>query len=349
MDIERLESMLKELFVENSATIEGNHLNPSNIGHLAVEIFAERSDVKTVEKVLRDSLVEVIEAVDRDKGITNETYEANRRAINSFARFWKDSEIDLTYTHGNLDLWKIDNAAREPTPEQAAKFPEEGVFGEAVGGVHTNIFDDGYKGSSWEGTLFQREYNDDGHLSFYRIYHQPHRNTLKIKTFDVGELIEGMRTYIRDFQEDPDSRDITDALCKFTLLEERAYLRRIQEFNVEFGDYVRLQVCGEGKEAQTIAILSENPKELAEKLAQYDQKGRINVNVSSGSLTYTVAIEKDVVDLMLERHWNDLDIEKPFDPEADRDSKTVIRPRLVSEASIKLICLYVSSQQTQDL
>ena len=172
MDINELEALLNELFVQNTVHFQRETLTPLNIEHSC----ALKDKAKT-ERELYDSLVLVAQLIDQNGGISEQTYETHKYAINSIAR-------DLT----NLRWWGSNQTVRceqedregKKTDSKKAELKDKRYSEEE----NINIF-----GSQKEGTLFYREF-ENGTLIYFRIFHQGHRASLDVKTVNIPEKIE---------------------------------------------------------------------------------------------------------------------------------------------------------------
>lgn len=339
MDVGRLETLANELFVDNFKLVKGKYVSPLNVDSVAEEIEASERRKKEGERELYNSLIRVVEAIEKDGGISKATYETHKYAINSLGRDLTDQRW---WGSGLTHLCEIeDREGRQATPKQIARFPEDKFFGEHKY-YHTNIFDAVHKTSEWEGTLFQTGYGSDGNLEMFRIFHQGHRNALGIKTVNVPELIDKIKSYVSEF-----SNEVPETQFGLTL-DKDTYLQRIKEFNAEFGDYVRVEIVGEGNKANLVLRFKENPERLANRFVELGQSNGMEVNAKMGSMTYTVsggAPDYSWIDLLLpsqlEQSWQ----HEKFDLEQHKDAPTMILPYLAPKFSILLMKMYVSAQE----
>jgi len=342
MNLDRLRQLATELFVDNYRYEGGRYFNPLNVE--AVEDQPERRQWRAV----MPSIGEVASAIERDGGITQQTYQAHKTAIHAIAR---DVAGLRHWGSGLAELcWREDQEGKLATPAQIARFPKDGKCGGRVEEAHVNIF--GKEGrSGFEGTLFQIGYDEGGYLETLRLFHQGHRDSLSVKRVDIPSLLQA----IRDKAEADDS---------FTFpLERDAYLERIAAFNNEFGAYVRLRVFERKDGPSVYAEFKENPQVLADKLVTYAQAGGVRLRSHRGSVTVSISGDQGLADLFLERHITTVrpstyqpiggGLEKEdlgdwsFDPSRDAGESTLIMPYLDPDFSISLIRLYVASQKVR--
>ncbi len=324
-----LSSLLNVLFVTNYTYAQGRYVSPLNAD--TVDQRAEL-DKKRKEKEIYTSLVEVNKATERDKGISEVTYETHKYAINSLAR-------DLTGQRwwGSRLKYKCEQQDREgkkASPTQIERFPQDMYYREDKFG-HTNIFDEGRDKSKFEGTLFQTDYDQQGNLQTYRIFHQGHRDALKIETVNVSELGIKIRAFVAEYSDESHGKDLG-----FTL-DPIAYLKKIGEFNEQFGNFVAIEVMDQ----DVVAKFPLNPQQLAERLVGLGQKRGMELKSRKGTSTFTVSSgEPDFyyVDLNLPSHMKGSS--EKFDPEIHSNTPTIIMPYLNPKFSIPLIEMYVSEQ-----
>jgi hypothetical protein len=236
--------------------IVGEHdVFPFNVDLINKKIRQKVKKEKKEEMELYNSLIKVKEAIEIDGGISEKTYEEYKYAINSLARdlteqrWWGSNQVNRCE--------KQDKEGKSPTTEQIARFPEDGDFSE---NGHTNIFDEKPKMSFFEGTLFQREYDENSNLEFFRLFHQGHRDELTVKTVDIEELVSKINSFVTDFVDEVPTPDFG-----FTLSAEE-YREKIEQFNKLFApDIMSLEI----KDNEAVLIkFTENPKQLAEMIVK---------------------------------------------------------------------------------
>ncbi len=233
-----------------------------------------------------------------------------------------------------------DREGKKATSEQIARY-NDGEYGEIVNGSHVNLFSDGYKTSCFEGTLFQTNYDAQGNLETFRIFHQGHRNSLRVTSVNVPGLVDKIKLYVAEF-----SNEVPEPQFGFTL-DRKTYLQRVEEFNAEFGDYVRVEIVGGGGESRITARFNENPERLANKFVELGQANGMEVKARMGPMTYIVlrVTSYDSIDLFLPSHLEGSWKYQPFDPEQHKDASTIILPYLAPKFSIPLMKMYVSAQE----
>lgn len=344
MNTNKLEVLARELFVDNCKHIKNKCVCPLNADVLAKGFIAVERFKKAKEKELYDSLVEVASVIARDSGISAQTYERHKYAINSLAR-------DLTGQRwwGSALAYLCEREDREgknASREQIARFFDK-KYGEFVSGRHVNIFDEEYKESGFEGTLFQTDYDARGNLETFRIFHQGHRNSLKVTQVNIEELIAKIKQYVAEFNSEA-------AKPQFGLtLDKQQYMDKIREFNTEFGKWVMIETMRSTGEEHVVARFNENPEELANKLVGLSAAHGVDLTSRRGPMTYSVSAEWSgkfmFVDLFLPVH-----LEKPwanenFDPVKHKNCSTLILPgsssEFVTPLAIELMKMYVAAQK----
>lgn len=334
MDMELFNALAKELLIDNVKRIEGCYITPYwvtplNILHGQKLLLAKAQDEKDVEREVHASLVEVVAAMDRDKGINEAAYEANKYGINSLARDLTEQRWWALGSSNEMCI-RADREGRKAAVEQVARFPTDHVPDDMP---HTNIFDTGARGSNFEGTVFQTEYGSDGNLTLFRIFHQGHRDMLKITTVDVPVLAARIKEFVASYT------DMVRVTHPGLTLNAAAYRQKMDQFNQAFGDCVRL---GEMQEASqrsmlTATFVQDNPSQLADKMVQYGKMEGLLFRKVMGTVTHTVwddtltgetGDHSRYVDLYLERHLRESWGAKPFDSIMDADKPTVILPYL---------------------
>lgn len=342
MNIDRFENLVNELFVVNIKLVNDTYVSPLNVDRVTEENRISEIRKKEVEKELYDSLIHVRAAIERDKGISETTYNNHKYAINSLARdltsqrWWGSALIQ--------NCEKEDREGRKASPEQIARFRddnsiENGTFNDI------NIFDEGSKTSSWEGTLFQTDYGKDGNLDTYRIFHQGHRNALKVKTVNVSELIDKIKSYVSEF-----INEVSEPQFGLTL-DKDTYILKMEEFNAEFGNSIKLEIVREGGSANIVARFNENPEILAKMFVELAHANCLEVEVGKGPMTYTVSRyspDFTSLNLFLQSHLEDPWHSQPFDSEQHRDASTIILPYVSPEFSIQLMKMYVFASMSGD-
>jgi len=326
-EIAKFRKLFDELFVHNIKRQGWDTVSPLNLDSITQKHNQEALAKKEKKKELYNSLKLVKEAIEKEDGISEETYEIHKFAINSLAR-------DLT----NQRWWgsalnylceEEDREAKSLTPEQIARFPENGDFSE---GGHTNIFDEGYKTSGFEGALFQREY-ENGNLNLFRLFHQGHRDRLIIATVDIQELVQKINSFVVDFVDEVPKSDFGLTLSK------DEYLAKVAEFNAQFGDIVSL----ESENNSVVTKFPQNPQQLAESFVKLGRQKSIGLTAKMGANIYMVMTERDAP----EHHYVDIfmhGISEKFDSEKHADSKSIIYPYLDSEFSKTLMELAISQK-----
>lgn len=322
-ELAKFRELFDELFVQNITREKGDFVSPLNCDSISQKHSGEAQKEKKQERELYNSLKVVKEAIERDSGISEETYETHKYAINSLSRdltnqrWWGSALTHLCEAE--------DREGKSPTSEQIARFPEDGNFSE---NGHTNIFDEGYKTSGFEGTLFQREFDESGILSFFRVFHQGHRDRLIVETANIQELTQRINSFVADFVDEVPKPDFGLTLGK------DEYLAKITEFNSQFGDIVSLEI----ENNSVVAKFPENPQQLAERLVQNGQGLKSNM----GTVTYTVMSgEPDYhyIDILLPDHLQRKNTK--FDAEQHKDSPSIILPYLNPEFSKTLLELAI--------
>lgn len=86
LNINQFEKSLKELLIDNEVYFRGRTITPANYDLLVPQILNDVEQKNKSNKEIRDSLFQVVQAVERDGGISQQTYELHKYAINSFAR-----------------------------------------------------------------------------------------------------------------------------------------------------------------------------------------------------------------------------------------------------------------------
>lgn len=337
MDLGKLETLAQELFVDNFKLVKGKYVSPLNVDSMAEEVGASERRKKERERELYNLLVPVAEAIERSGGISEAIYETHKYAINSLVR-------DLTRQRWwgsalNYLCEKEDREGKKATPEQIARF-NNGKYGAIVDGSHVNIFDEGYEKSGFEGTLFQTDYDKDRNLATFRIFHQGHRDALQVKTANVPELVDKIKSYVAGFSDNIPETQFT--------LDRDTYLQKMEEFNAKFGDYVRVEIVGKSNRAAVVARFNENPERLASRFVELGQANGMEVKARKGQMTYMIsrgASDYDLIDLFLPSHLELSWEHQPFDPEKHRDAPTMILPYLAPELSIPLLKMYLSAQE----
>ena len=311
MDINELEALLNELFVQNTVHFQRETLTPLNIEHSC----ALKDKAKT-ERELYDSLVLVAQLIDQNGGISEQTYETHKYAINSIAR-------DLT----NLRWWGSNQTVRceqedregKKTDSKKAELKDKRYSEEE----NINIF-----GSQKEGTLFYREF-ENGTLIYFRIFHQGHRASLDVKTVNIPELIEKIKDYVANYKPEID--------LGFTVGKEE-YLAKIAEFNQEFGEYVQLKILGKNTESIVVAYFKETPHELANKLREIAESAGQKAIMDEWGEDRTFNLNGRTADLFLAS-----DIEREYHEKIQEGKSTIILPFKYPEASNPLIQMYLSA------
>lgn len=341
MDLSGLETLANELFVDNFKLVKGRYVSPLNIDSVVEEIGELERRKKEGERELYDSLVHVVEAIKKDGGISERTYDAHKYAINSFARdltrqrWWGSALTHLCE--------REDRNGRKATPTQIARFPEDKFYSESEFN-HTNIFDEGDKTSIWEGTLFQTDYNAQGNLETFRIFHQGHRNALKITRVNISELVDNIKSYMAGFSD-----EVPETQFDFTLDRDK-YLQKVERFNAEFGDHVKVEIIGEGSKSILVARFNDNPERLANTFVELGQANEMEIQARMGSITYSVSRgdpDYSYIDLFLPCHVGPSGQREQFNPERHKDSQTLILPYLAPTFSIQLMKMYVSARENR--
>jgi len=139
---------------------------------------------------------------------------------------------------------------------------------------------------------------------------------------------------------------IVKATFGFTL-DRETYLQRVEEFNAEFGDYVRVEIMGDGNLAQPVVKFKENPERLAAMLVELGKVNGLEVEARLGPITYTVSrpdSPNDYVNLCLPSHLGRLSVPETFDPQRHKDAPTMMVAYLAPKLSIPLMKMYLSAQ-----
>lgn len=332
--------LLDELFSANFTYQQGKYISPLNAESAGQKLDQAERAKKQKEKELFTSLAKVKEAIERDGGISEETYERHKYAINSIAR---DLVGQRWWGSGLSHLCeKEDREGKKATAEQIARFSEDADFSEGQYG-HTNIFDQGYETSGLEGTLFQREFDPNGNLSTYRIFHQGHRNALSIRTVNIPELMAKIESFVTEFTE-----EVPGQQFGFTL-DREAYLRKMAEFNEQFGNFVTIEIIGD----YVVAKFNANPQQVAERLVELGHENGLELIARMGAHTYMVVPKQDdkygypytVADFLLldnlqGRHDR-------FDPEKHKNTPAVLLPCLQPKFANNLIGMYATQEEKE--
>jgi len=344
---QRAAKLLNELFAANFTYQQGKYISPLNAESAGQELSRAEQAKKQKEKELFTSLAEVKEAIERDGGISEETYERHKYAINSIAR---DLVGQRWWGSGLSHLCEQeDREGKKATPEQIARFPEDTDFTEGLHG-HTNVFDQGHKTSSWEGTLFHPKYEDltfpdtgakvQGRMESLRIFHQGHRNALSIRTVNVFDLVAKIESFVAEFTE-----EVPGQQFGFTL-DREAYLSKMAEFNEQFGNLVTLEIIGDN----VVAKFNANPQQVAEKLVELGRANGMGITSRMGTMTYTVSSRDHnygkgyaYADLLLLDHLQGR--HDKFDPEKHENAPTGLLPYLQPEFANDLISIYATQEQ----
>lgn len=202
---------------------------------------------KKYQKLPKDEIDEIKEAVKRDGGISKNTYEQHKFEINSIARNMVNLKDSLYFDNGND---KYCREGKTVTPEQSARFPEDGIYN-SVNILDQNLFNR----SDYEGILFHAEFDESGNLQSYKIFNQIHRNTLEVRTVDIARLA----TYY-----------------DYPVLEEekyRQYRQKIEKFNMQYGSRVVIEIISD----RIIAKFNANPQKVAERLVKLGRKNGMRI------------------------------------------------------------------------
>lgn len=337
MDIGKLERLAKELFVDNIKNVSGKYVTPLNTNSLGCEINASEERRRERDREIYESLVQVMDAIDRDGGISEPTYDANKYAINSLAR----DLTDQRWWGSGLDhlCEAEDREGKKATPKQVERYPD-GKYGSIAEDLHENILDEDDK-SGFEGTFFQIDYDSDGNLNTYRIFHQGHRNALNVTSVEIPTLINRIRSYIEGFSDKSPSQDFG------LTLDRNAYLRKIDEFNMEFGDCIRVKVVED--EGKTVVVeVNQNPEQLANRLVELGKANGRELSVNMGAMTYSLSggsPDYHFLDLFLPSQIDHSERREQFDPIKHRNSPTVILPHITPSFSIPLLKMYAAQSK----
>jgi len=330
---QRAEKLLNVLFAENFTYQQGKYISPLNAESAGQELSRDGQAKK--QKELFTSLAEVKEAIERNDGISEETYERHKYAINSIAR----DLVDQRWWGNNLShlCEKEDREGKKATAEQIAKFPDDTDFTEERHG-HTNIFDQGYERSVFEGTLFETKFDPNGNLATYKIFHQGHRDALRIRTVNITELVSKIKSFVAEFTE-----EVPGQQFGFTL-DKKAYLQKMAEFNEQFGNFVTLEVIGNN----VVAIFNANPQQVAKKLVELGNAEGMKLTSEARS-GYVIKGTNDsdgrfhYADLLL---LDNMEVKyDTFDPKKHKNTHTALLPYLTPEFAIDLITMYATQEE----
>lgn len=310
----KFRQLFDELFVQNMLYQYWTYISPLTSDSLLQAHDRKKEKENKTEKELYNSFMKVKEAISKDGGISQDTYEENKYALNVQARdITKQSRWGASATH----LEQEDRTGRLPTAEQIAKYPQDGKYSWEG---HENIFDTHWRRDIFEGTLFQREYNEKWHLHVFRIFHQGHRDALQVETVPINKVIEKIDDFIDHFVDDP-----TAPAVHFTVSKEE-YLEKVAEFNKQFGERIVLEVSNDSLRA----TFPENPQELAQKIV----KNRPWLNVRLGGITYYITSEHfgyRCINIYVPDQIENSNIK--FDSVQHKDCKSIIFPYFDPEFS----------------
>lgn len=324
--------LLDKLFSTNFTYQQGKYISPLNAESVGQDLDQAERAKKQKEKKIFTSLAKANEAIKIDGGISEETYEGHKYAINSIARDlvgqrWWGSGLSHLCEQEDLE-------GKKATLEQIARFPEDKDFTESQHG-HTNIFDQGYETSSFEGTLFQTEFDSNGNLATYKIFHQGHRNALSIRTVNIPELVAKIESFVTEFTE-----EVPGQQFGFTL-DREAYLSKMVEFNEQFGSLVTLEIFRDN----VVAKFNANPQEVAERLVELGNANgmRLTCEARTGYVVKGTSHRDNsfhYLDLFLPDHLQGK--HDKFDPGKHQNKQTVLLPYLQPEFANDLISMYAS-------
>ena len=327
---QRALKLLTELLVTNSTHQHGSYISPlSAVSAGQVPDQAEQ----VINQELFDSLVRVKEAIERDGGISESTYDSHKFAINSIAR----DLVGLRWWGSNLShLCQVaDRNGKKVPANLAAKYPYDVDFKERQHG-HVNIFDEEDSRSNFEGTLFQTEFYSNGNLSTFRIFHQGHRDELSIRAVNIPMLFARIELLVKQFTQKKPCQQFG-----FTLDREE-YLRKIEEFNAQFGKFVKLEIIGD----RVYVKFNANPQQVAEKLVALgnDNGMKLTCEPRTGYLVkglYGPNKSFKYLDLLMDEHMRGS--RETFDPEKHKDTLSyLLLSGSYQEFSIELIALYAT-------
>lgn len=341
MDQHSLENSLKEIFVANVVNEQDEYVTPLNAGELTNVLLASARCNREARGKLVDSLREVLSAA-REGRINLKLYNSHSFAINSVAR---DATSQRWWGSGLDYLCIQEDEESKPVPiKKLARFPHDGNYGgiSNSGETHVNILDEPSKQSAWEGTLFHQSY-DSGYLRSIRIFHQGHRNSLKITTIEQGDLMEAIEQAVLEYDKLPEVKPVSLPLTK------QEYRKRMDAFNQEFGDVVQIKVLNTERKSILVAELAENPQKVAEWFVQTAPEQGINGYANRGVMTYTIGERQNhgSVDLFLETHLTQPWSNTQFDSIKHADARTVIMPYLEPRFSIPFLTMYVKGHSEQ--
>lgn len=321
--------LLEELFLANCKRVRDEYISPLNVEAAGQELEMQDMMRKQKEKELYDSLVQVYDSLKVKGGISESIYRAHKYAINSLARDLVGQRSSCSELPNFCEI--EDRKGKMATPEQIARFPEDGDFR----GINSANIVDGPQGFySFEGTLFQAEFDDQGNLQLYRIFHQGHRNSLAVRSVPIERLMERIKGFVSSFTEKIPTQDFG------LTLDRAAYLDKVAEFNSHFGHLVRLCL---DSDHQVFAQFMLNPEKLAKKLVELSEVNGGQLQCKKTAISYEVC--------ELEPRYNYVDLFLPeqmterirFDSKIYADRPTVILPYVDPEFSISLMAMYVAA------
>lgn len=232
---DNLDQLVEEIFVKSFRTIivdgKDYHLNPFNVEKIRQEIEKNKKSLPNY-----DSLDELSAQIKQEGGITRQTYETYHSTINAIAR--TITKTDFKNSGGYYDLDEEDSRSREISDQ--FKRLATGDYGEITsrpGATAPNIF-----GNDGEGTLFQRKYDLSGVLTKFRIFHQPHRNSLLVADVDLSLLQKKIDDLIRKKETEKQQQEELNAALTLLYDADTFAYDLIQQFNEQFGAYARINV-----------------------------------------------------------------------------------------------------------
>jgi hypothetical protein len=224
---QRFKHIIQTIFVENFDYLDGLVVNPINIDLIAPTKMQSRREKYKQELEYYQKIEAIIEVIHKKGGITQNLYKQHTQAINHFIRLW----LGYTPVANGYDPKSEEITGQKPTREMVANYPEDGTFKDQ------NIFDYNRKAPTTdedeenlflhheEGILWQKIFDEDGLLTKFRVFHQPHRSTLQVKTLDLENLYQEMENFIKH------NKPAIEEISTDRFISKEKYLKLIEEFN----------------------------------------------------------------------------------------------------------------------
>ncbi len=287
-----LDQLVKEIFVDSFKRISfGDRywdISPFNVEKVKKELVPiidkeYKNRVPHCNEIL-NTLDQLSSAITEAGRITKEIYEKHHFALNNIARV--QTHTDIKISGGYYHLEDEDQKSREIGASHTILL--DGEYGEMTGkyGYYPNIF-----GDAGEGTLFQREYDGTGVLTKFRIFHQLHRNSLKIATINLDTLQTRIVDLIKERNEGKRKVDLSLPYDANTFAYEK-----LTEFNQAFGDYITLNVfsiSGSFSKPILVAEFKEDHSSAAQTFIDLQEQHGISLNIYPKDNFTTVGKDRD--------------------------------------------------------